>query len=221
MGKEAVKELAEEEPEHRHISHCYALYPGNMVDYDSAPELMEAFRKSLVKRGDEGTGWSLGWKINAWARLWDGDHAFRMLARQLCFVPAFTAPVGEIPEEREDDDKFNYNSGGTYPNLFDAHPPFQIDGNFGATAGIAEMLLQSTPEKIFLLPALPSRFASGTVRGLRAKGRVTVSMEWKEGRLKKAVLATDLTQERTIVWQGKRDRVMLEAGKPSVYEPEK
>ena len=174
-----------------------------------------------MKRGDEGTGWSLGWKINAWARLWDGDHAFRMLARQLCFVPASTAPVGEIPEEREDDDKFNYNSGGTYPNLFDAHPPFQIDGNFGATAGIAEMLLQSTPEKIFLLPALPSRFASGTVRGLRAKGRVTVSMEWKEGRLKKAVLATDLTQERTIVWQGKRDRVMLEAGKPSVYEPEK
>ena len=215
------EELAEEEPEHRHISHCYALYPGNMVDYDSAPELMEAFRKSLVKRGDEGTGWSLGWKINAWARLWDGDHAFRMLARQLCFVPASTAPVGEIPEEREDDDKFNYNSGGTYPNLFDAHPPFQIDGNFGATAGIAELLLQSTPEKIFLLPALPSRFASGTVRGLRAKGRVTVSMEWKEGRLKKAVLATDLTQERTIVWQGKRDRVMLEAGKPSVYEPEK
>ena len=99
------EELAEEEPEHRHISHCYALYPGSMVDYDTMPELMEAFRKTLVKRGDEGTGWSLGWKINAWARLWDGDHAFRMLARQLCFVPASTAPVGELPEERESDEE--------------------------------------------------------------------------------------------------------------------
>lgn len=211
--------LEEAEVGHRHISHVYALYPGNMADYEHTPQLMEAFRRTMEARGDEGTGWSLGWKVNVWARLQDGEHAFKVLAQQLRFVPASTVPSGENQAETENSDSFNYhNGGGTYPNLFDAHPPFQIDGNFGTTAGIAEMLLQSTREEIRLLPALPSRFAEGAVRGLRARGRVEVSMEWESGRLKRAVLTTDRSQERTLVCGGRKERVKLEAGRPFIYE---
>lgn len=166
---EWYEEAEETEPHHRHVSHLYALHPANLITVDETPDLAQACRKTLTMRGDEGTGWSLGWKINFWARLRDGNHALRLLDKQLRFVKS---------------SGFNYrNGGGTYANLFDAHPPFQIDGNFGAVSGIVEMLIQSTPGTIRLLPALPGRWANGRVKGLLAKSGITVAMAWESGEL--------------------------------------
>jgi alpha-L-fucosidase 2 len=202
--QEWLEDIDDPNNDHRHVSHLWALYPGGAITLDT-PELFAAARRSLEFRGDEGTGWSRAWKVNLWARLRDGERAHKVLGGLLTLT---------------DSPKTDHRGGGVYANLFDAHPPFQIDGNFGATSGIAEMLLQSHRRLsdgtwiIELLPALPKSWSEGSVTGLRARGGLIVNMDWKAGRLSECRLASASGGHAVISYADHERLLAFEPDKP-------
>ncbi len=220
--QEWMEDLDDPKDNHRHVSHLWAVYPGSEITPYGTPELEKAARQSLLFRGDEATGWSLAWKLNLWARFLDGDHAYRIL--QNLIYPA-TDKTPSTPSH-----------AGLFPNMFDAHPPFQIDGNFGATAGITEMLLQSDDPYgtatslsqvqsgdaafVNLLPALPSALPSGSVTGLRARGGLEVSIDWQNGKLVKAVLKAAASKPVKVRYAGKEVALQAKAGQSYSFGPD-
>jgi alpha-L-fucosidase 2 len=221
--QEWMEDTDDPKNEHRHVSHLWAVYPGSEITPYGTPDLFKAARQSLIFRGDAATGWSMGWKLNLWARFLDGDHAYKIMQNLLSPAADKAPGVSSRP--------------GVFKNLFDAHPPFQIDGNFGATAGIAEMLLQSddpygTPtsltavesgESAFLnlLPALPAALATGKVTGLVARGGFQVALDWRSGKLVKATIAARQSKPLHVRYAGKEIAIQAKAGQTYILGPER
>ena len=191
----------DEDPRHRHQSHLFGLFPGDHITPLKTPELANASRQTLEIKGDETTGWSKGWRINLWARLWDGNRSYKMLRELLRYVD----PDGKKTEKPR-------RGGGTYPNLFDAHPPFQIDGNFGGAAAVAEMLVQSNENEIRLLPALPDAWETGNVKGICARGGFEISMEWRYKTLKKVTVFSKNGGKSILISGDKKQNITLKEG---------
>ena len=188
------------ENHHRHVSHLWGVHPGNEINFEDTPDLMKAAQQSLEYRGDNGTGWSLAWKINFWSRFKDGDHAYKLVHKLLS------------PAERPD----GKVGGGSYPNLFDAHPPFQIDGNFGGASGILEMVIQSHLNKIELLPALPSALSNGSISGVCARGGFELDFSWELGVLTKVEVLSKVGGTCVLVYQDKL--IEFETNKGETYQ---
>lgn len=216
--QEWLEDYKEQDIHHRHVSHLYGLHPGNLISPDATPELADACRMTLNRRGDAGTGWSRAWKINFWARLGDGNRAWKLFKSLL--HPAV-------------DEQTGHHGSGTFPNLFCSHPPFQIDGNYGGAAGIGEMLLQSHEGFINLLPALPDSWYAGSFRGMRVRGGASVDLDWKDGRVTKAVITASVpgtfvlkmpvgikeakveTGGHTYIYNGQKMNITLRSGERS------
>lgn len=191
----------DKDTKHRHQSHLFGLFPGNHITPSKTPELALACKNTLEMKGDETTGWSKGWRINLWARLWDGNRAYKMFRELLRYVD----PDGKKSEKPR-------RGGGTYPNLFDAHPPFQIDGNFGGTAAVVEMLVQSNENEIRLLPALPDAWEIGTIKGICARGGFELEMHWDKKRLSKLIISSKLGGKSTLIYENQTKVIQLKKG---------
>lgn len=195
--QEWMEDLDDPDNKHRHVSHLWGLHPGNEINLDDTPELVEAAKQSLLMRGDDGTGWSLAWKINFWARLKDAQHTYTMI--KMLLRPASKA-------------------GGSYPNLFDAHPPFQIDGNFGGAAGIGEMLLQSQTTFVDVLPALPRELPQGEVRGLKARGGFEIDLKWLDNQLQQISVKSNAGKPLKLRYEGKVVEIPTKKNKTYTFD---